>query len=522
MHGFAHLHVASGFSMRYGASMPEDLVERAAEHGQGALALTDRDGLYGAVRFATACGRAGIAPVLGVDLAVEPLVPGAVGGGTAGGTASGPDAGRPRPRPRTPVRGGAIVDPRRPRVTVLARGRGGGTAPGVGWAALCRLVTETHLRGERGVPVTSPDLLATWSHPTPRLRPRATCARFSHPPGRRNRRQVARSRRSGGAGGAEPAARAARPRLRRRPGGARRAPRAGPRPPRAPGRRCCPATGWPSRSSTTAAPRAPPAAARTPPTCSAWPTPPACPPCSPRRCATPTPARCAPSTCSTPPAGSSCSTRATSTGSPTPATSPSTAAMHATALEVTGGDRSRADRLVAMTCPGRRRVHPAGPPRPRHRRGAPARGRGARHRPRHRPDAGARPALPRRRRPALPRRQRGRAAGRARPARRRARRHRHPGLPHLLPHRRRGHRPDPGPRGAGRRPRLGGGQPGQPPARHQRGRPDPAPPAHGAVLLTAARRAARHRRRRRVGPPHRDLRGGARPASAASGSPACR
>ena len=156
-------------------------------------------------------------------------------------------------------------------------------------------------------------------------------------------------------------------------------------------------------------------------------------------------------------------------------------------------------------------MHPAGASRPRHRRGAPARGRGARHRTRHRPDGGARPALPRRRRPALPRRERHRAAGRARPARRRARRHRHPGLPHLLPHRRRGHRPDPRARGAGRRPRLGSGQPGQPPARHQRGRPDPAPPAHGAVLLTAARRAARHRRRRRVGPAHRDLRGGAHP-----------
>ncbi|HET7820539.1 MAG TPA: PHP domain-containing protein, partial [Ornithinibacter sp.] len=188
MDGFAHLHVASGFSMRYGASMPEHLVERAAEHGQGALALTDRDGLYGAVRFATACGRAGIAPVLGVDLAVEPIAFGAVGGAT-GTTASGrrpgsgtrpdaarpgsrsgagPDAGRPGPRSRTPVRGGAIVDPRRPRVTVLARGRGGGTAPGVGWAALCRLVTETHLRGERGIPVTSPDLLATWAHPADR------------------------------------------------------------------------------------------------------------------------------------------------------------------------------------------------------------------------------------------------------------------------------------------------------------------------------------------------------------------
>ena len=97
MDGFAHLHVASGFSMRYGASMPEDLVERAADHGQGALALTDRDGLYGAVRFATACGRAGIAPVLGVDLAVEPLAPGAAGGGSAGGPALGADAGRSPP-----------------------------------------------------------------------------------------------------------------------------------------------------------------------------------------------------------------------------------------------------------------------------------------------------------------------------------------------------------------------------------------------------------------------------------------
>ena len=156
MDGFAHLHVASGFSMRYGASRPEDLVERAAAHGQGALALTDRDGLYGAVRFATACGRPGSAPVLGVDLAVE-----ASPGESASGTTS--DAVRPPPRPRTPVRGGAIVDPRRPRVTVLARGQVAGVAPGTGWAALCRLVTQTHLRGERGVPVTTPDLIARWS-----------------------------------------------------------------------------------------------------------------------------------------------------------------------------------------------------------------------------------------------------------------------------------------------------------------------------------------------------------------------
>ena len=69
---FAHLHVASGFSLRYGASTPAALVERASALGQPALALTDRDGLYGAVRFVQACDEAGIAPVLGVDLAVGP------------------------------------------------------------------------------------------------------------------------------------------------------------------------------------------------------------------------------------------------------------------------------------------------------------------------------------------------------------------------------------------------------------------------------------------------------------------
>ncbi|GAA4123257.1 DNA polymerase III subunit alpha [Knoellia locipacati] len=143
---FVHLHVASGFSMRFGASTAEDLVERAAAHGQPALALTDRDGLYGAVRFAMACGRAGIDPVLGVDLAVG----------------EEPRPGRPPARVRTPVRGGAVVDLRLPRVTVLARGRGAGVDRGLGWAALCRLVTDTHLRGERGTPVTLPELLARW------------------------------------------------------------------------------------------------------------------------------------------------------------------------------------------------------------------------------------------------------------------------------------------------------------------------------------------------------------------------
>src|SRR6185312_11341458 len=71
---FVHLHVASGYSLQYGANHPADLVARAAEHGMGALALTDRDGLYGAVKFALACRSAGVRPIFGVDLAVAPAV----------------------------------------------------------------------------------------------------------------------------------------------------------------------------------------------------------------------------------------------------------------------------------------------------------------------------------------------------------------------------------------------------------------------------------------------------------------
>ena len=41
--GFIHLHVASALSMRYGTTTPQNLVNRAGEYGQSALALTDRD-----------------------------------------------------------------------------------------------------------------------------------------------------------------------------------------------------------------------------------------------------------------------------------------------------------------------------------------------------------------------------------------------------------------------------------------------------------------------------------------------
>ena len=65
---FTHLTLASGYSFKYGTALPHKLVERAAEQGATALALTDRDGAAGAIRFAKACEEFGVAPILGVNL----------------------------------------------------------------------------------------------------------------------------------------------------------------------------------------------------------------------------------------------------------------------------------------------------------------------------------------------------------------------------------------------------------------------------------------------------------------------
>ncbi len=49
---YAELHAWSNFTFLEGGSHPEELVDRAADLGLAAIALTDRDGLYGMVRFA--------------------------------------------------------------------------------------------------------------------------------------------------------------------------------------------------------------------------------------------------------------------------------------------------------------------------------------------------------------------------------------------------------------------------------------------------------------------------------------
>ena len=88
--------------------MPEHLATLAAEMGMPAVALTDRDGLYGAARFVAACEREGVRPILGATLTIR---------------GDGRDA---------------------PLVLLAQDERG--------YANLCRLITDAHMLGERGDP----------------------------------------------------------------------------------------------------------------------------------------------------------------------------------------------------------------------------------------------------------------------------------------------------------------------------------------------------------------------------------
>src|SRR5256712_2796763 len=60
----------SAFSCLAGASLPEDLVERAAALGHDALALADTRGVYGAPRFFQAARRAGVRALVGAEMPV--------------------------------------------------------------------------------------------------------------------------------------------------------------------------------------------------------------------------------------------------------------------------------------------------------------------------------------------------------------------------------------------------------------------------------------------------------------------
>ena len=71
MAGYTHLHVLSYYSFLEGVPSPEELVQAASLDGMGALALTDRNSLTGAIEFYQKCRDAAIQPLLGLQVKVS-------------------------------------------------------------------------------------------------------------------------------------------------------------------------------------------------------------------------------------------------------------------------------------------------------------------------------------------------------------------------------------------------------------------------------------------------------------------
>ncbi|MFW6457627.1 MAG: PHP domain-containing protein, partial [Planctomycetota bacterium] len=65
---FIHLHVHSNYSLLQGAFSVEELVREAARRGERFVALTDTNGLYGAVEFYEAARERGVTPIIGSEL----------------------------------------------------------------------------------------------------------------------------------------------------------------------------------------------------------------------------------------------------------------------------------------------------------------------------------------------------------------------------------------------------------------------------------------------------------------------
>ncbi|HEX2445494.1 MAG TPA: PHP domain-containing protein, partial [Vicinamibacterales bacterium] len=131
---YVELHAASAFSFLDGASLPEALVARAAALGLPALALLDRDGLYGAPRFHLAAKKAGIRAIIGAELTIGP---GDLGHGARGLGPGEKLRSSPSPKPQALSPGPCW------RLPVLVRSR-------EGYRNLSRLITRMKLASPKG------------------------------------------------------------------------------------------------------------------------------------------------------------------------------------------------------------------------------------------------------------------------------------------------------------------------------------------------------------------------------------
>ncbi len=114
---YVELHTASAFSFLAAASTPDALVERAAELGMPALALADRNGLYGTARFHSAARRSGVRAHIGAEIAIAEF-----------GQHPQPAPWLPHPYPKEPA-----------HITLLC-------ASQTGYKNLCQLITRFKMR----------------------------------------------------------------------------------------------------------------------------------------------------------------------------------------------------------------------------------------------------------------------------------------------------------------------------------------------------------------------------------------
>jgi error-prone DNA polymerase len=151
---YIELHAASAFSFLEAASLPEALVDRAAELGYPAVALLDRNGVHGAPRFHKAALAAGIRPIVGVELTIDSGQWAAGGDQRTAGSgqraadhqhfatscqlpAASPSVSRPSTVVRCQLPAAGF------RLPVLIESR-------EGYQNLCRLLTRMNLRSPKG------------------------------------------------------------------------------------------------------------------------------------------------------------------------------------------------------------------------------------------------------------------------------------------------------------------------------------------------------------------------------------
>ncbi len=125
---YVELHAHSAYSFGDGASLPDELALAAVELGQEAIAITDHDGVWGAMELAQACKALGVRPIAGAELTVRSREAGAVGDPPAPGREA-EEAGGFGFRGNCPS--GCF------HVTLLVESV-------EGWRNLCRLITAGH------------------------------------------------------------------------------------------------------------------------------------------------------------------------------------------------------------------------------------------------------------------------------------------------------------------------------------------------------------------------------------------